>query len=257
MTATGNLSLGAADNAIAQSGGSVLQVTGTTTAAAGSGAVTLNTTSNQMAGAISSTGTGAVTLVNGSATQLGAIGASGVGNAAASLSVTTSNDAVTQSADAFVAGATVVNAGTADITLARAGNDFQGTVSLTGGALSVRDTNDLSITALVNDSDKSITAIAGGTLTLPAGGIDASAGDLDLRSLGGALTTPAPLTAGNLSLTGAAGLIVGQQPHRRHRLAQHHEQCRSPSRPARSSPPPGRRPSMPDPARSRSIRPTS
>ena len=149
VTATGNLSLGTTNNAITQSGGSVLQVTGTTTAAAGSGAVTLNTAGNQMAGAIGSTGTGAVTIVNSVATQLGAIGASGVGNAAASLNVTTNNDAVTQSADAFVAGATIVNAGTADVTLPRAGNDFQGTVSLTGGNLSVRDANDLDISALV------------------------------------------------------------------------------------------------------------
>ena len=164
---------------------------GTTTAAAGTGAVTLDANGNQMTGAISSTGTGAVTIVNSVATQLGAIGASGVGNAAASLNVSTNNVAVTQSADAFVAGATIVNAGTADVTLPRTGNDFQGTVSLTGGALSVRDANNLNITVLANDNDKSITAIAEGMLTVPAGAIDASTGNLDLRSLGGALTPPA------------------------------------------------------------------
>ena len=208
VTATGNLSLGATDSAITQSGGSVL-VAGTTTTAAGTGAVTLNTAGNQMAGAISSTGTGAVTIVNSIATQLGAIGASGVGNAAASLSVTTSNDAVTQNADVFVAGATVVSAGTGDITLARGGNDFQGTVSLTGGTLSVRDTNDLDVTALVvNGANKSITAIAQGTLTLPVGAINAGTGDLDLRSLGGSLATPGVLTATNITLTGGTGLTV-------------------------------------------------
>ena len=132
----------------------------------------------------------------------------GVGNAAASLSVTTSNDAVTQTADAFVAGATVVDAGTADVTLARPGNDFQGTVSLTGGALSVRDANSLNITVLANDSDKSIIAIAGGTLAVPAGGIDADAGDLVLQSLGGALTTPGVLTAQNITLVGSGGLTL-------------------------------------------------
>ena len=84
-----------------------------------------------------------MTLGNSIATQLGAIGATGAGNAAASLSVSTSNDAVTQNANVFVAGATTVTAGSADITLARAGNDFQGTVSLTGGALSVADANNL------------------------------------------------------------------------------------------------------------------
>jgi hypothetical protein len=208
VTATGNLSLGATDNAITQSGGTV-QVTGTTTAAAGTGAVTLNAAGNQMTGVISSTGSGAVTLVNSIATQLGAIGAPGVGNAAASLNVSTSNDAITQTADAFVAGATVVNAGTADIALARAGNDFQGTVSLTGGNLSVRDANDLDITALVvNGLNKSITAIAQGTLTLPGVGINAGTGDLDLRSLGGPLATPGVLTATNITLTGATGLTV-------------------------------------------------
>ena len=158
--------------------------------------MTLNTAGNQMAGAIGSTGTGAVTLVNGIATQLGAIGASGVGNAAASLSVTTSNDAVTQSADAFVAGATVVNAGTADITLARPGNDFQGTVSLTGGALSVRDANDLNIIVLVNGGDQVDHRHRRGHADPAGGGLDAERRRLDLRSLGGTLTTPGALTAG-------------------------------------------------------------
>jgi hypothetical protein len=116
---------------------------------------------------VSSTGTGAVTLRNSIATQLGAIGTSG--SPAASLSVTTSNDAVTQTADVFVAGATTVNAGTGDITLSRAGNDFQGNVSLTGGALSIADANNLAITTLSNDANKSITAVAQGTLALPAG----------------------------------------------------------------------------------------
>ena len=54
---------------------------GSTTITAGTGAVTLNTATNQLTGAISSSGTGAVTLANGIATQLGAIGAAGVGNA--------------------------------------------------------------------------------------------------------------------------------------------------------------------------------
>ncbi|MFW1489822.1 hypothetical protein ACEV9X_23085, partial [Vibrio parahaemolyticus] len=47
---------------VSQSGTSY--VAGTTTVAAGSGAVNLTNTGNQLAGAVSSTGTGAVTLLN-------------------------------------------------------------------------------------------------------------------------------------------------------------------------------------------------
>jgi len=204
--AAASLSVTTSNDAVTQSAAAF--VAGTTTIAAGTAAVTLNNVGNELAGAISSSGTGAVTLVNSIATQLGAIGATGAGNAAASLNVTTSNDSVTQTADVFVAGATVVNAGTADITLARAGNDFQGTVSLTGGALSVRDANDLDITTLASGSNKSISAIAQGTLTVPAGAINTGTADLDLQSRGGALTTPGPLSAANLTLTGATGLTI-------------------------------------------------
>jgi hypothetical protein len=66
------------------------------------------------------------------------------------------------------------------------GNDFQGNVSLTGGALSIADANNLAITTLSNDANKSITAVAQGALTIPNVDIDASAGNIDLRSLGGA-----------------------------------------------------------------------
>ncbi|WP_164172392.1 hypothetical protein, partial [Streptococcus pneumoniae] len=69
---------------------------GTTTVNAGSAAVTLNNASNQLAGAISAPGRGDVTVVNTVATVLGPIGASGAGAAASSLTVTTTNQAVTQ-----------------------------------------------------------------------------------------------------------------------------------------------------------------
>jgi hypothetical protein len=75
----------------------------------------------------------------------------GAGITASALTLTTANAPVAQSAGALtVAGITTVNAGTGDITLSRPGNDFQGNVSLTGGALSIADANNLNITTLAN-----------------------------------------------------------------------------------------------------------
>src|SRR6185436_9820772 len=80
--------------------------------------------------------------------------------------------------------------------------------SLTGGALSIHDANDLDITAFTNSGNKSVTAVAEGALSVPAGAINASAGNLDLRSLGGALTTPGNLTAQDVTLVGSGGLTL-------------------------------------------------
>jgi hypothetical protein len=135
----------------------------------------------------------------------------GAGITASALTLTTANAPVAQSAGALtVAGITTVNAGTGDITLSRPGNDFQGNVSLTGGALSIADANNLNITTLANAANKSITAIAQGTLGLPAVAINASAGNLDLRSLGGGFTTPGNLTAQDITLVGSTGVNLSK-----------------------------------------------
>jgi hypothetical protein len=116
VTATGNLSLASTNNDHRAKRRRRAAGNGDDYRCRRYGAVTLDKNTNQLGGAITSTGTGAVTIDNSVATQLGAIGATGVGNAAASLRVTTSNDAVTQTADAFVAGATIIDAGTGDVT---------------------------------------------------------------------------------------------------------------------------------------------
>ncbi|MEL7467502.1 MAG: filamentous hemagglutinin N-terminal domain-containing protein, partial [Pseudomonadota bacterium] len=90
-------------------------------------------------------GGAAVVINSGSSadTDLGSISAS-------SLSVTTSNNGnVVQDAGTtiVVTGNTTVAAGTGNITLGEATNDFQGTVDLTGGVVSVRDTNTIDISA--------------------------------------------------------------------------------------------------------------
>jgi autotransporter-associated beta strand protein len=47
-----------------------------------------------------------------------------------------------------------VSAGSGDITLAQPTNDFQGSLLLSGGAVSVRDIDNLAVTSLVSGANR-------------------------------------------------------------------------------------------------------
>ena len=143
------------------------------------------------------TSSGAMTLAN-DVTALGTLG------------LTTTNAPILQTGGSIVAaGTATVNAGSGDITLAQPTNNFQSSLLLSGGAVSVRDVDDLSVTSLVSGVNKPVSLIAGGSLSLPASAIDTGTADLTLQALGGTLVINGPLSGGNVTLTGSAGLALG------------------------------------------------
>ncbi|WP_164672619.1 hypothetical protein, partial [Xanthomonas citri] len=71
------------------------------------------------------------------------------GIASSTLSVSTSNGAINQTAGALRIGSTSsVNAGSGAIALGSAGNQFGGAVSLTGNGVSIRDSGALTLGTL-------------------------------------------------------------------------------------------------------------
>ncbi|HWK83359.1 MAG TPA: filamentous hemagglutinin N-terminal domain-containing protein, partial [Caldimonas sp.] len=125
------------------------------------------------------------------------------------LSLTSANAPITQTAGTIIAtGTTTVNAGSGDVTLAQPGNDFQNNVALTGGAVSVRDTNNLTVSSLTSGANRPVSLIAGGTLVLPPTPIDTGTADLNLQALGGTLVINSALSGNNVTLTGSAGLTL-------------------------------------------------
>ncbi len=165
-TVSGALTVTSSGN-ISQSGS--LNVAGLTTLAAGGGNVTLNNGSNNF-GTVAASGVN-VALADSNAIDLGTT------NAAANLTVS-ANGAITQSGVLTVAGASTFLANANPITLNNASNDFGGEVSLTNSGstnnVQIRDVNDLTLgTSSIGGT---LTAIAGGTLTLSSFGTGVSAG---------------------------------------------------------------------------------
>jgi hypothetical protein len=143
------------------------------------------------------TSTGAMTLAN----DLTALG---------TLALTTTNAPILQTGGSIVAvGTATVSAGSGDITLAQTTNDFQSSLLLSGGAISIRDINNLAVTSLVSGVNKPVSLIAGGSLSLPTSAIDTGTADLTLQALGGTLVINGPLSGSNVTLTGSAGLALG------------------------------------------------
>ena len=170
------------------------------------------------------TGTAALTLTSGgSLTSIGTLrgttvaltssGAMTLANdvtALGTLGLTTTNAPILQTGGSIVAvGTATVSAGSGDITLAQPTNNFQGSLLLSGGAVSVRDVNDLAVTSLVSGVNKPVSLIAGGSLSLPPSAIDTGTADLTLKALGGTLVINGPLSGNNVTLTGSAGLALG------------------------------------------------
>src|SRR5699024_7047925 len=150
---------------------------------AGSNAIMLSNSVNNLNGAVSLTaGNSNATLNNSSATMLG------LSNIGGDLSVTSAGD-ITQSGPLTVdgtssfdagsvgtgppavdakgisqasgtsitqaagAGAASFNAGTGALALTKSGNDFQGDVTATGAGISIEDKNDLAIAGLTDNNN--------------------------------------------------------------------------------------------------------
>ncbi|WP_165873395.1 filamentous hemagglutinin N-terminal domain-containing protein [Parasulfuritortus cantonensis] len=198
---TDNVSLSAAGIDDGTSGS--LVVGGTLTLAATTGTnITLNNAANDFGSTVSVSDVNNVALTSANYIEFGDAAITGT------LDATALNGAITQvgGTTMVVTGATTLDA-TGAVTLAQAGNDFS-SVDVTGAAITLRDTNDLTISALSNGTNQSVDIRAGGTLTLPASAIDTGTANLTLASDGGTLATAADLSGYDISLTGSAGLAL-------------------------------------------------
>ena len=216
-TVTGNLAATSNNGAISQTG--ALAVTGSSTINAGSGTITLTNSGNDFTGAVSlaggttqvtdtnaltlgTLGTGALTAVSHGALNLGS------GTVTGNLIATSNNGAIGQAGALHVTGSSTINAGSAAIALTNANNDFGSAVTATGTGVQITDANNLAIAGLASGANGTVSLIAGGVLTLPAGAIDTGTANLTLVSNGGSLTTPGALSGANVSLTGHGGVTL-------------------------------------------------
>jgi len=100
-------------------------------------------------------------------------------------------------------GALDVQAGSGDITLTNAGNDFGGAVSLSGATVQINDKNALTLGTL---NTGALTATSHGNLQFQGGG---SASSIDVRSNDGAVTQTGALSVmGKLSVDAGTGSIA-------------------------------------------------
>ncbi len=156
--------------------------------------------------------TGPITSSAGSISLSAPSGISLSGNvqAATSLNMTTSagGGSVTQSAGAItVGGATVVNAGSGNISLSQVTNDFN-TISVSGSSLLVEDVNALTVSGFSYSPTGNVYFQARTGLVLPAGPITTT-GSISLSDVNGpALTTPGALTGSSIQLISGDGINI-------------------------------------------------
>ncbi len=171
---------------------------GAVTVNAGAGAITLTNPANNFVGAVSLNNTGANNVAVTDANAI-ILGTSNVGTGTLTVNATGAN-AITQTGaivQAAAAGAASFTTGGAAITLANAGNDFTGPVSLTNtgaNAVSVRDANALTLAG----------GAFGGTLTAQSNGALGQTGALSVTGL-----SSFNAGAGSITLTNPANNFVG------------------------------------------------
>ncbi|MCD9007360.1 filamentous hemagglutinin N-terminal domain-containing protein [Luteimonas sp. XNQY3] len=217
-TIAGSLVADSNGGAITQSG--ALAVGGDAGIDAGAGAIVLDHAGNDFAGRVHLTGD-AVSIADANALALGTVragaltvdshGALALGDVAVerALVARSHGGPITQADALHVGAATRLDAGSGDIVLDHAGNDFVGAVDASGGAISLRDANDLVVDRLGAGSDRDVRLVAGRALTLPAHALDTGRGSLTLAAHGGALTTRGALGGGDVALHGASGIAIG------------------------------------------------
>ncbi|MFG6485545.1 YDG domain-containing protein [Roseateles sp. BYS78W] len=205
-----SLSVRTASGGITQTGAAL--VGGTTLLRTDTGgAITVNDAGNQLVGTITTVGSGAVTLANSVATILGQIGSSG--SRATSLSVTTTNDVVTQAGTAYVDGSTTVSAGTGAVTLDNANNKLTGAVSSTGsGAVTLVNAQALNLgpigAAGGGNAAASLTATANGAVTQSGTAYVAGATTVNAGSAAVTLNDAGNQLAGAISAPGRGDVTV-------------------------------------------------
>ena len=208
-TVSGNLAITAAGT-ITQT--AAIAVSGTSTLAAGAGNdITLNNAGNNFVGAVSITTGNNVALTDLNAIVLGASTVSG------NLTVSASGT-ITQTAAITVNGATSLTAGAGnDITLAQAGNNFGGAVSIvSGNNVTLVDSSALAfgastisgnLTATSNGPITQNAAISvGGTSSFTAG----AGNNITLNNAGNNFGGAVSIVSGNdVSITDSSALVLG------------------------------------------------
>src|SRR5690606_13438200 len=122
----------------------------------------------------------------------------GTSTVSGSLVAHSNGGVIEQSGALSVGGTTELDAGSGDITLANAGNDFGGAVDITGGAVAITDSNALSLGTV---SASRLAATSHGSLGL---GNSTITGALVAHSNGGAIGQ-----SGALQVGGTTGLDAG------------------------------------------------
>lgn len=217
ISVDGGLSVAARTGGIAQSG--AFRVGGNASFDAGGGDITLGNAGNDFGAAVHLSG-GAAVVRDANVLQLGTLDVAGLtatsgaalslgsGLVGGNLMATSRSGGIRQAGALLVAGASTIDAGAGGIILDNAGNDFAGPVGLSGGAIALRDRNDLTLSHLRSAPGGDVHVVAGGALALPAQAIDADSGSLHLAAHGGTLTTRGTLAGGDVSLHGAGGVVL-------------------------------------------------
>ncbi|WP_238692200.1 beta strand repeat-containing protein [Xanthomonas arboricola] len=218
ISAGNALTLRTTNAAINQSGGQLL-VGGLTTVNAGTAATALNG-ANDFQGAVNLTG-GAVQLNDSDALTLGTLNTGaltvtntgalnlGQGSVNGALTAISNGGVITQTNALSITGASTLDAGNGSIVLTNANNDFVGAVAASGDGIGLVDRNDLQLASVQSTGTGAVTLDAGGALLLPATTIDTGTGALSLIARGGTLTTVGALRGGDVQLTGANGIVLG------------------------------------------------
>ena len=210
-------------------GGAITQsgpiAAGTTSLGAGSNAITLPNATNDFTGAVSLTG-GAVSITDANALTLGTLatgaltavstGALNLGQGAVggNLVATSNGGAITQSGGLTVAGTSSLDAGASSITLANAGNDFGGAVSLSGSSASIADANALTLGTVSLGGGSLVVTASGaitqsGSITAGAASFNAGSNPITLANPGNDFSGAVSLSGGDVTITDANVLTLG------------------------------------------------
>ncbi|QHG85801.1 filamentous hemagglutinin N-terminal domain-containing protein [Xanthomonas cucurbitae] len=201
-------------------GGATTLDSSTGSLGADAGTITL-TGNNAFAGTVSLTG-GATQLTAGSALTLGTLDTGaltiasngalnlGQGRVDGALTATSNGGRITQAGALRVNGTSTLNAVSGAIALDDAGNDFAGAVNAIASGIALVDRNDLQMASLQSSGNASVSLDAGGALQLPASAIDVGTGALSLTARGAVLTTTHAVRGGDVQLSGANGIALGE-----------------------------------------------
>ena len=160
--------------------------------------LTLTNAANAFGGAVT------VNAANVALTSSGALSLQGT--VSGSLNARTA-DAITQSEALTVNGQSILDSSSSPVTLTNAGNDFGGTVHVSGGSTQIRDSNALALAAVATSD---LTVTSNGALSLGSGVVN---GTLAAASNGGNVSQTGSITvAGNASIDAGAGAITLSNP---------------------------------------------